>query len=44
MLVTIAWNLLGFHLLEALPNGNTFNAEYHRTNILTKLLFSPPAD
>jgi transposase len=36
--VTIAWNPLGFHLLEALPKGNTFHDEYYRVDILTKLL------
>jgi hypothetical protein len=28
----------GFHLLDALPKGNTFNAEYYRVNILIELL------
>jgi hypothetical protein len=37
-MVTIAWNPLGFHLLDALPKGNTFNAGYYRVNILTELL------
>jgi hypothetical protein len=38
MIVTIAWNPLGFHFLNALPKGNTFNAEYYRVNILTKVV------
>jgi hypothetical protein len=38
MMVTIAWNPLGFHLLDVLPKGNTFKAEYCRATILTKLL------
>jgi histone-lysine N-methyltransferase SETMAR len=38
MMVTIAWNPLGFHLLDALPKGNTCNAEYYRVNILAELL------
>jgi hypothetical protein len=38
MRVTIAWNPLEFHLLDALPKGNTFNAEYYHVNILTELL------
>jgi hypothetical protein len=38
MIVTIAWNLLRFLLLDTLPKGNTFNAEYYRVNILTELL------
>jgi hypothetical protein len=37
-MVTIAWNPLEFYLLDALPTGNTFNAEYHRVNILAELL------
>jgi transposase len=37
-MVTIAWNPLGFHLLDAFPKGNTFNAKYYYVNILTKLL------
>jgi hypothetical protein len=28
-MVTITWNPLGFHLLDALPKGNTFNSEYY---------------
>jgi hypothetical protein len=38
MMVNIAWNPLRFHLLDALPKGNTFNAEYYRVNIRTELL------
>jgi hypothetical protein len=38
MMVTIAWNPLGFYLFGALPKGNTFNIEYYRVNILTELL------
>jgi transposase len=38
MMLTIAWNPLGFHLLGALPKGDTFNAEYYRVNIPTELL------
>jgi hypothetical protein len=37
-MVFIAWNSLKFHLLEALPKGNTFNAEYYPVNILAGLL------
>jgi hypothetical protein len=39
-MVTIAWNPLGFHLLDTLPKGNTFNAEYCRVNLLTELFHS----
>jgi hypothetical protein len=42
MMVTIAWNPLEFHLLVALPKGNTFNAEYYGVNILTELLLLGP--
>jgi hypothetical protein len=38
MMVTIAWNPLGFHLLDEFPKGNTFNVEYYRVNIITELL------
>jgi hypothetical protein len=45
MILTIAWNPLGFHLVEVFPKGRDFNAEYYRENILTKLLrFRPEAD
>jgi hypothetical protein len=37
MMVTIAWNPLGFCLLDVLPKGNTFNAEYYSVDILTRL-------
>jgi hypothetical protein len=38
MMVTIAWNLLEFHLLNTLPKGNMFNAECYRADILTDFL------
>jgi hypothetical protein len=31
----IAWNPLGFHILDTLSNGRTFDAECYRKNILT---------
>jgi hypothetical protein len=37
-MVTIAWNPLGFHLLEALPKGRIFNLESYRDNFLTALI------
>jgi hypothetical protein len=44
-MVAIAWNPLGFHLLDALPKGNTLNAEYYRVHIRTELLpFCPQVD
>jgi hypothetical protein len=38
MMVTIAWNPLGFHLLNALPKGGSFTAGYYRDNILADLV------
>jgi histone-lysine N-methyltransferase SETMAR len=44
LMVTIAWNALGFHVLDALPKGRIFNAEYYLDNILTALVsFLPEA-
>jgi hypothetical protein len=36
--VTIAWTALWFHLVEAVPEGRRFNAEYYCDNILTELI------
>jgi hypothetical protein len=38
MMLTIAWNPLGFHVLDSLPKSRMFNTEYYRDNILTTLL------
>jgi transposase len=38
IMVTIAWNALGFDLVEDLPKGRRFNAKYYRNNILTELI------
>jgi hypothetical protein len=38
MMVTIAWNPLGFHLVESFPKGRTFNAEYYPVHILAALI------
>jgi hypothetical protein len=38
MIVTIAWNPLGFQLFDALPRSNVFNLEYYRVSILTEHL------
>jgi transposase len=44
-MVTIAWNPLGFHFLDPLPKGNTFDTEYYRVDILTEFLpFRPHVD
>jgi hypothetical protein len=37
IMVTIAWNPLGFPLVIALPKERIFNAEYYRDNILAAL-------
>jgi hypothetical protein len=37
-MVSIARNPPGFHSLDALPKGNTLNADYYHVNILTELL------
>jgi hypothetical protein len=37
-MATIPWNSLEFHLLEELPKGNKFIAEYYRVNIFTEFL------
>jgi histone-lysine N-methyltransferase SETMAR len=45
MMVTIAWNPLGLHLLDALPKSNKFDTEYYSVNILTEPLpFHPQVD
>jgi transposase len=45
IMVTIAWNPLGFPLIVALPKGRPFNAEYYRDNILAALTqFQPEHD
>jgi histone-lysine N-methyltransferase SETMAR len=40
--VTIAWNLFGFHVFEALPKGRTFDAEYYHDSVLTALVSLRP--
>jgi hypothetical protein len=42
MIVTIAWNPLGFHLFAARPKGNIFSAEHYRVDIFTELLSLRP--
>jgi hypothetical protein len=44
IMVTIAWNPLGFPLIVALPKGCTFNAEYYRYNTLAALTQLQPED
>jgi hypothetical protein len=41
-MVTIALNPLGFHVLDVLPKGRTFDAEYYRDNTLTALVSVRP--
>jgi hypothetical protein len=42
MMVTIAWNPLGFQLLDSLPKGRTFNVDCYRDKILSVLFPLPP--
>jgi transposase len=44
IMVTIAWNPLGYPLIGGLPKGRTFNAEYYRDNILAALTQFQPED
>jgi hypothetical protein len=44
IMVTIAWNPLGFPLIVALPKGRTFNPEYYRDNILAARTQLQPED
>jgi hypothetical protein len=44
IMVTIAWNPLGFPLIVALSKGPIFNAEYYRDNILAALTQLQPDD
>jgi histone-lysine N-methyltransferase SETMAR len=43
LMVTIVWNPLGFHIINALPHGIRFNADYYRDNILQAILPLRPA-
>jgi hypothetical protein len=40
MMVTIVWNPQGFHLVNALPKGQKFNAHYYIDRMLQPLLKS----
>jgi hypothetical protein len=44
IMVTTAWNPLGFPLIVALPKGRIFNVEYYRDNILAALTQLQPED
>jgi hypothetical protein len=37
-MITIVWNPHGFHLVDALPKGQKFNASYYINTILHALL------
>jgi hypothetical protein len=37
MIVTSVWNSQGFHLVEALPKGQKFNANYYVDRMLQPL-------
>jgi hypothetical protein len=38
LMVTIAWNPDGLHVIEVLPKGQGFDADYHCSSALTQLL------
>jgi hypothetical protein len=38
MIVTIIWNLQGFHLVDALPKGQKFNASHYIDIIIQRVL------
>jgi hypothetical protein len=42
MMVTIAWNPPGLHLLDELPKENPFNTDYYSVNILTEFFGLQP--
>jgi histone-lysine N-methyltransferase SETMAR len=44
IMVTIAWNPLGFPLIVALPMGRTFNTEQYRDNTFAVLTQPQPED
>jgi hypothetical protein len=45
IIVKIAWNPVGFHIVNALPREGSFDAEYYRDNVLAELLsIRPEAD
>jgi hypothetical protein len=36
-MLTVMWNLVGFHVLKALPKGRKFNAQYYINDILVAI-------
>jgi histone-lysine N-methyltransferase SETMAR len=34
LMLSIVWNLSGFHIVKALPKGGKFSAQYHTNNVL----------
>jgi hypothetical protein len=38
MMLTIVWNLHGFHMIDVLPKGSKFNAGYYISHIRLPLL------
>jgi histone-lysine N-methyltransferase SETMAR len=36
LIVTIAWNPNGFHVIEVLPKGQKFNTDYYCSSVLAK--------
>jgi hypothetical protein len=44
MMMTIAWNPFELYLVESIPRGRAFNAEYYCDNILIALIPLCPED
>jgi hypothetical protein len=42
IMITIAWNPLGFQMLDALQKGRTFDGKYYHDNRLTALVHLRP--
>jgi hypothetical protein len=42
MMVTIAWNLLEFHIVDVFPKGKVFNTMYYIKHILKSILILRP--
>jgi histone-lysine N-methyltransferase SETMAR len=36
-ILTVVWNLIGFHVLKSLPKGRRFNAQYYTKNLLVAI-------
>jgi histone-lysine N-methyltransferase SETMAR len=36
-MLTVVWNLIGFHVLKALPKGRKFNTQYYTNDVLVAI-------